>query len=120
MDYKDAFSGYPIGFLSAGTTLEDQTFHASPYRALILIPQDRLHLYPEKLIITRPTGTYVSGFVSEGEEQIAAFTHRIQAFLKENQLKIDGDVWELLWQDEVFTAQKELQIFEVMVRVKPE
>jgi len=85
-----------------------------------LIPQDRLHLYPEKLIITRPTGTYVSGFVSEGEEQIAAFTHRIQAFLKENQLKIDGDVWELLWQDEVFTAQKELQIFEVMVPVKPE
>ncbi|OOG25745.1 MerR family transcriptional regulator [Enterococcus casseliflavus] len=119
VDYKDAFSGYPIGFLSAGTTLEDQTFHASPYRALILIPQDRLHLYPEKLIITRPAGTYVSGFVSEGEEQIAAFTHRIRAFLKEKQLKIDGDVWELLWQDEVFTTQKDLQIFEVMVPVKP-
>ncbi len=118
IDYKDAFSGYPIGFLSEGTTLNEQNFHEAPYRALILIPQDRLYLYPKNMIITRPAGEYVSGFVTEGDTQITTFTARIKSYLTKNQLKIDGDIWELLWQDQIFTNQKELEIFEVMIPVK--
>lgn len=84
-----------------------------------MIPKSRLTYYPRNLIITRPEGLYLSGFTTDKKQQILDFTQRVSLFLEQHQLKIDGEIWELLWQDEVFTTEKELQVFEVMIPIKP-
>lgn len=84
-----------------------------------MIPKSRLTYYPRNLIITRPEDLYLSEFTTDKKQQILDFTQRVSLFLEQHKLKIDGDIWELLWQDEVFTTEKELQVFEVMIPIKP-
>lgn len=71
------------------------------------------------LIIVNRSGLYLSGFTTDKKQQILDFTQRVSLFLEQHQLKIDGEIWELLWQDEVFKTEKELQVFEVMIPIKP-
>ncbi|WP_321384955.1 MerR family transcriptional regulator [uncultured Enterococcus sp.] len=115
---RDIFSGYPIGFLVDGRVLDEGHIHLSPYRALVRIPKERLNLYAENQLITRPSGYYVSGFVRDEIHQLTDFSTRFKNYLKEHELVIDGDIWELMWQDEIATANREQQIFEVMLPVK--
>lgn len=115
---RDIFSGYPIGFLVDGRVLDEGHIHLSPYRALVRIPKERLNLYAENQLITRPAGYYVSGFVRDEIHQLTDFSTRFKNYLKEHELVIDGDIWELVWQDEIATANREQQIFEVMLPVR--
>lgn len=115
---RDIFSGYPIGFLVDGRVLDEGHIHLSPYRALVRIPEDRLELYAENQLITRPAGYYVSGFVRDEIHQLSDFSDRFKKYLQEQGLVIDGDIWELMWQDEIATANREQQIFEVMLPVR--
>ena len=115
---RDIFSGYPIGFLVDGRVLDEGHIHLSPYRALVRIPEERLNLYAENQLITRPAGYYVSGFVRDEIHQLTDFSDRFKKYLKAHDLVIDGDIWELVWQDEIATANREQQIFEVMLPVR--
>ncbi|MHC5216336.1 MerR family transcriptional regulator [Enterococcus sp. LJL128] len=115
---RDIFSGYPIGFLTEGSDFEQRDIHSSPYRALIRIPEERRKVYPNNLVIEKPAGYYVSGFVRDDIHHLVNFSERFKKYLNEQNLVINGDIWELMWQDEVATASKEQQIFEVMLPVK--
>lgn len=119
VDSKDLFSGYPIGFLVDGAAFYEENFHAAPYRALVKIPDERLSLYQSQKIVTRPAGYYVSGFIRDEIHYINIFNNRFRNYLKENDLVLDGDIWELLWQDEATSEHPEDQIFEVLIPVKP-
>lgn len=118
VDSKDLFSGYPIGFLVEGAAFYEENFHAAPYRALVKIPDERLPLYQSQKIVTRPSGYYVSGFIRDEIHYINIFNNRFRNYLKENHLVLDGDIWELLWQDEATSEHPEDQIFEVLIPVK--
>lgn len=118
VDSKDLFSGYPIGFLVDGAAFYEENFHAAPYRALVKIPDKRLPLYQSQKIVTRPSGYYVSGFIRDEIHYINIFNNRFRNYLKENHLVLDGDIWELLWQDEATSEHPEDQIFEVLIPVK--
>ncbi|MBO6418985.1 MerR family transcriptional regulator [Enterococcus gallinarum] len=118
LDYKDLFSGYPIGYLVEGSAFDQESIHEAPYRALVMIPKERLPLYSDQAIICRPAGNYVSGFVRGEIHHLKDFTKRFKAYLESANLQINGDIWELMWQDDVSTDQKEQQIFEVMLPVK--
>lgn len=118
VDSKDLFSGYPIGFLVDGAAFYEENFHAAPYRALVKIPDERLPLYQSQKIVTRPSGYYVSGFIRDEIHYINIFNNRFRNYLKENHLVLDGDIWELLWQDEATSEHPEDQIFEVLIPVK--
>lgn len=118
VDSKDLFSGYPIGFLVDGAAFYEENFHAAPYRALVKIPDERLPLYQSQKNVTRPSGYYVSGFIRDEIHYINIFNNRFRNYLKENHLVLDGDIWELLWQDEATSEHPEDQIFEVLIPVK--
>ncbi|MGM0138728.1 hypothetical protein IGI65_001176 [Enterococcus sp. DIV0755b] len=118
VDSSDLFSGYPIGFLVDGAAFYEENFHAAPYRALVKIPSERLQLYKQQRIVTRPAGYYVSGFIKDEIHQINIFNNRFRSYLKENNLVLNGDIWELLWQDEAASQNPEDQIFEVLIPVK--
>ncbi|GCF94456.1 multidrug transporter [Enterococcus florum] len=118
VESRDLFSGYPIGFLVEGAAFNEENFHAAPYRALVKIPDDRLAHYRSSKIVTRPAGFYVSGFIKDEIHHINIFNNRFKKYLKEHNLVIDGDIWELLWQDEATSEQPEDQIFEVLIQVK--
>lgn len=118
VDSKDLFSGYPIGFLVDGAAFYKENFHTAPYRALVKIPDDRLDLYQSQKIVTRPAGYYVSGFMKDEIHHINTFNNRFQNYLKEHKLVLDGDIWELLWQDEATSELPEDQVFEVLIPVK--
>lgn len=115
---RDIFSGYPIGFLVDGRVLDEGHIHLSPYRALVRIPKERLEVYDEHQLITRPAGYYVSGFVVDEIHQLTDFNTRFKNYLDTHDLVIDGDIWELMWQDEIATANPEQQVFEVMLPVR--
>lgn len=118
VDSSDLFSGYPIGFLVDGSAFYQENFHAAPYRALIKIPEDRLHFYQQQRVVRRPAGDYVSGFMKDEIHHINTFNNRFRNYLKEHQLELNGDIWELLWQDETTSEQPEDQVFEVLIPVK--
>lgn len=115
---RDIFSGYPIGFLVDGRVIEEENIHTGPYRALIRIPEERVALYSDNQLIVRPAGYYLSGFVKDEIHQLTDFSDRFKKYLDEHDLVVDGDIWELAWQDEIATANQEQQIFEVMLPVK--
>lgn len=50
---------------------------------------------------------------------INTFNNRFRNYLKENNLELNGDIWELLWQDETTSEHPEDQVFEVLIPVKP-
>ena len=50
---------------------------------------------------------------------INIFNNRFRNYLKDNNLVLNGDIWELLWQDEAASENPEDQIFEVLIPVKP-
>ncbi|MBV7389397.1 MULTISPECIES: MerR family transcriptional regulator [Enterococcus] len=118
VDSKDLFSGYPIGFLVDGAAFYEENFHAAPYRALVRISDERLPLYQAQKIVKRPAGYYVSGFMKDEIHNINIFNNRFRNYLKEHNLVLDGDIWELLWQDEATSEHSEDQIFEVLIPVK--
>ncbi|MGX7124460.1 MerR family DNA-binding transcriptional regulator [Enterococcus viikkiensis] len=118
VESNDLFSGYPIGFLVDGTAFYEENFHAAPYRALVKIPADRLQIYDEQRVVQRPAGYYVSGFMKDEIHHINTFNNRFRNYLKENDLELNGDIWELLWQDEATSEQPEDQVFEVLIPVK--
>lgn len=118
VDSKDLFSGYPIGFLVDGSAFYEENFHAAPYRALVKIPDERLPLYQAQKIVKRPAGYYVSGFIKDEIHYINILNNRFRNYLKEHNLVLDGDIWELLWQDEATSKHSEDQIFEVLIPVK--
>ena len=118
VDSSDLFSGYPIGFLVDGSAFYQENFHAAPYRALIKIPEDRLHFYQQQRVVRRPAGDYVSGFMKDEIHHINTFNNRFRNYLKEHQLELNGDIWELLWQDETTSEQPEDQVFEVLIPAK--
>lgn len=118
VDSKDLFSGYPIGFLVDGAAFYEENFHAAPYRALVRISDERLPLYQAQKIVKRPAGCYVSGFMKDEIHNINIFNNRFRNYLKEHNLVLDGDIWELLWQDEATSEHSEDQIFEVLIPVK--
>ncbi|MEO1770913.1 MerR family transcriptional regulator [Candidatus Enterococcus ferrettii] len=118
VDSKDLFSGYPIGFLVDGAAFYEENFHAAPYRALVKISDERLPLYKSQKIVTRPAGYYVSGFMKDEIHHINIFNNHFRNYLKKNNLVLDGDIWELLWQDEATSEHPEDQIFEVLIPVK--
>ncbi|MGX7352083.1 hypothetical protein RU97_GL002213 [Enterococcus canis] len=119
VEARDLFSGHPIGFMSEGRYFQQQNFHAAPYRALVKLPEERLSRYPKEQILQRPAGTYVSGFTRDELHQLTTFNDRFRRYLETHELVIDGDIWELLWQDETAAANREQQVFEVMLPVKP-
>ncbi len=114
----DLFSGYPIGFLVDGSAFYEANFHAAPYRSLVKIPEERLAIYNQQRVIKRPAGYYVSGFIKDEIHHINTFNNRFRKYLKENDLELNGDIWELLWQDETTSQNPEDQIFEVLIPVK--
>ncbi|MEG0373277.1 MAG: MerR family DNA-binding transcriptional regulator [Enterococcus sp.] len=118
VESNDLFSGYPIGFLVDGSAFYEENFHAAPYRALVKIPADRLQIYDEQRVVQRPAGYYVSGFMKDEIHHINTFNNRFRNYLKENDLELNGDIWELLWQDEATSEQPEDQVFEVLIPVK--
>ncbi|MGM0213026.1 MerR family transcriptional regulator [Enterococcus sp. AZ109] len=118
VDSKDLFSGYPIGFLVDGAAFYQENFHAAPYRALVKISDERRHLYHSQKVVTRPAGYYVSGFMKDEIHHINIFNNRFRNYLKEHKLILDGDIWELLWQDEATSEFPEDQVFEVLIPVK--
>ncbi|MGO3914461.1 MerR family DNA-binding transcriptional regulator [Enterococcus viikkiensis] len=118
VESSDLFSGYPIGFLVDGSAFYEENFHAAPYRALVKIPADRLQIYDEQRVVQRPAGYYVSGFMKDEIHHINTFNNRFRNYLKENDLELNGDIWELLWQDEATSEQPEDQVFEVLIPVK--
>lgn len=118
VDSRDLFSGYPIGFLVDGSAFYQENFHAAPYRALVKIPDDRLHIYDQQRVVKRPAGNYVSGFMKDEIHHINTFNNRFRNYLRENNLEPNGDIWELLWQDETTSEQPEDQVFEVLIPVK--
>lgn len=119
VDSSDLFSGYPIGFLVDGAAFYEENFHAAPYRALVKIPPERLAHYEKQRIIQQPAGYYVSGFMKDEIHYINIFNNRFRNYLKDNNLVLNGDIWELLWQDEAASENPEDQIFEVLIPVKP-
>lgn len=118
VDSRDLFSGYPIGFLVDGSAFYQENFHAAPYRALVKIPDDRLHIYDQQRVVKRPAGNYVSGFMKDEIHHINTFNNRFRNYLRENNLEPNGDIWELLWQDETTSEQPQDQVFEVLIPVK--
>lgn len=118
VESSDLFSGYPIGFLVDGSAFYEENFHAAPYRALVKIPADRLQIYDEQGVVQRPAGYYVSGFMKDEIHHINTFNNRFRNYLKENDLELNGDIWELLWQDEATSEHPEDQVFEVLIPVK--
>lgn len=118
VESSDLFSGYPIGFLVDGSAFYEENFHAAPYRALVKIPADRLQIYDEQRVVQRPAGYYVSGFMKDEIHHINTFNNRFRNYLKENDLELNGDIWELLWQDEATSEHPEDQVFEVLIPVK--
>ncbi|MEQ7195037.1 MerR family transcriptional regulator [Enterococcus avium] len=119
VDSSDLFSGYPIGFLVDGSAFYEKNFHAAPYRALVKIPEERLHIYDRQRVVKRPAGDYVSGFMKDEIHHINTFNNRFRNYLKEKNLELNGDIWELLWQDETTSEHPEDQVFEVLIPVKP-
>ncbi|WP_288226870.1 MerR family transcriptional regulator [uncultured Enterococcus sp.] len=117
VESSDLFSGYPIGFLVDGAAFYEENFHDAPYRALVKIPEDRIHLYDEHRVIKRPAGEYVSGFIKDEIHYINTFNNRFKNYLKEHHLILNGDIWELLWQDEATSEHPEDQVFEVLIPV---
>lgn len=118
VDNSDLFSGYPIGFLVDGAAFYEANFHNAPYRALVKIPEERLHIYDKQRVVKRPAGYYVSGFMKDEIHHINTFNNRFRNYLKENELVLNGDIWELLWQDETTSEHPEDQVFEVLIPVK--
>ncbi|MDT2820570.1 MerR family DNA-binding transcriptional regulator [Enterococcus devriesei] len=118
VESSDLFSGYPIGFLVDGSAFYEANFHAAPYRALVKIPEDRLQIYNQQQVVQRPAGYYVSGFMKDEIHHINTFNNRFRNYLKENGLELNGDIWELLWQDETTSEHPEDQVFEVLIPVK--
>lgn len=118
VESSDLFSGYPIGFLVDGSAFYEANFHAAPYRALVKIPEDRLQIYNQQRVVQRPAGYYVSGFMKDEIHHINTFNNRFRNYLKENGLELNGDIWELLWQDETTSEHPEDQVFEVLIPVK--
>lgn len=118
VDSSDLFSGYPIGFLVEGAAFYEENFHAASYRALVKIPPERLHIYKQQRIVKRPAGYYVSGFMKDEIHHINIFNNRFRSYLRENNLVLNGDIWELLWQDETASQNPEDQIFEVLIPVR--
>lgn len=118
VESTDLFSGYPIGFLVDGSAFYEENFHAAPYRALVKIPDERLHIYNKQQVVKRPAGYYVSGFMKDDIHYINTFNNRFRNYLKENHLALNGDIWELLWQDETTSQLPEDQVFEVLIPVK--
>lgn len=118
VESSDLFSGYPIGFLVDGSAFYEKNFHDAPYRALVKIPEDRLYIYDKQRVVKRPAGYYVSGFMKDEIHHINTFNNRFRSYLKENELVLNGDIWELLWQDETTSEHPEDQIFEVLIPVK--
>ncbi|WP_313630999.1 MerR family DNA-binding transcriptional regulator [Enterococcus devriesei] len=118
VENSDLFSGYPIGFLVDGSAFYEANFHAAPYRALVKIPEDRLQIYNQQRVVQRPAGYYVSGFMKDEIHHINTFNNRFRNYLKENGLELNGDIWELLWQDETTSEHPEDQVFEVLIPVK--
>lgn len=117
--HEDAFSGYPIGFLLDAGAFEKEMPTKVIYRTLIKIPKERVSYYPRKKIMQRPAGQYLTGFVRFEKKQIDRFITLLHEKLAEMQLIIDGNVWELVWQDDVLTDQLEEQIIEIMIPVCP-
>lgn len=117
IDSSDLFSGHPIGFLVEGDAFYEENFHDAPYRALVKIPSERLHLYKDQQILQRPAGYYVSGFMKDEIHHINIFNNRFRNYLKEHGYQLNGDIWELLWQDETTSENPEDQIFEVLIPV---
>lgn len=117
IDSRDLFSGHPIGFLVEGDAFYEENFHDAPYRALVKIPSKRLHLYKDQQILQRPAGYYVSGFMKDEIHHINIFNNRFRNYLKEHGYQLNGDIWELLWQDETTSENPEDQIFEVLIPV---
>ncbi|WP_122644998.1 MerR family transcriptional regulator [Enterococcus mediterraneensis] len=117
IDSSDLFSGHPIGFLVEGGAFYEENFHDAPYRALVKIPSERLHLYKDQQILQRPAGYYVSGFMKDEIHHINIFNNRFRNYLKEHGYQLNGDIWELLWQDETTSENPEDQIFEVLIPV---
>lgn len=117
IDSSDLFSGHPIGFLVEGDAFYEENFHDAPYRALVKIPSERLHLYKDQQILQRPAGYYVSGFMKDEIHNINIFNNRFRNYLKEHGYQLNGDIWELLWQDETTSENPEDQIFEVLIPV---
>ncbi|MDT2525571.1 MerR family DNA-binding transcriptional regulator [Enterococcus raffinosus] len=118
VESRDLFSGYPIGFLVDGSAFYQENFHTAPYRALVKISEDRLHIYDQQRVVKRPAGYYVSGFMKDEIHHINTFNNRFRNYLKENKLELNGDIWELLWQDETTSEQPEDQVFEVLIPVQ--
>jgi DNA-binding transcriptional MerR regulator/effector-binding domain-containing protein len=112
VESSDLFSGYPIGFLVDGAAFYEENFHDAPYRALVKIPEVRIHR-----VIKRPAGEYVSGFIKDEIHYINTFNNRFKNYLKEHHLILNGDIWELLWQDEATSEHPEDQVFEVLIPV---
>lgn len=118
IEAEDLFNGHPLGFMTVNDEDYRTDFHNLPYQILVMLDEDRLTQYDQNYIITKPAGTYVSGFMTNEPESLIDLQNRLSAFLEENNLEVTGKIWELLWQDETLATNDAELIFEVSIQVK--
>lgn len=110
--------GYPMsgviysndGFLDA--TLDHEN------KMLQKISKKEAQRYKSSDILKKPAGYYLAEFRNDEQGRAEILTNKMKEYLFENDLQIEGPLWELWWQDETTTMNPSEYIYQISIRIK--